>query len=180
MLLHVLEVWSYLQVPVVALLFWKLAKRNVVGDLAAGMIVGVFFEFATEPMWNYHFHFAIYKDTPPGVVFGWGVMFTVAVFLSEKLYVWLFKEPAIIPFDKRIFLTDIMAMPLISIPFEKFGLMAGVWDYNYAVLGFSGKNIPFIGMPVEVFVGYIFLMLVAPTFVRYWQFGFEREGSSPL
>lgn len=174
MLLNILEVWSYLQIPVVAWLFHKYAKRNVTGDLLAGMIVGVFFEFVTEPMWTYHFHFTIYKDTPPGVIFGWGVMFTVGVFLSEKIYLWLFKEKTIIPYDKRIFLTDVLSVPLIALPFEKIGLMAKVWDYNFSILGFSGVNIPFFNMPLEVFVGYIFLMLVAPTFVRYWQVGFEK------
>jgi len=26
-------------------------------ELAAGTIIGCFIEFATEPLWDYHFHF---------------------------------------------------------------------------------------------------------------------------
>ncbi len=172
MLLDVLEIWTYVQAPLTGWLFWKLAKRNVSGDLFAGMIVGVFVELSTEPLWDYHFHFTIYKDIPPGIIFGWGVLFTLSVYLSELLYKKMFKQVHIIPYDKRILLTDVLAAPLIALPFEKFGLMANVWSYNYSILGWSGKVIPVFNMPVEALVGYIFLMLIGPSFVRYWQDGF--------
>jgi hypothetical protein len=173
MLLNFMEVYSYLQVPLIAWIFWKFAKRNVIGDIIAGCMIGCFIEFTTEPLWNYHFKLTIYKDTPPGIILGWGVMFTLAVFLSEKLYCWFFSRPNIKPYDKRIFLTDVLAAPIIGLPLEKLGMLTGVWDYNYPVLHWSGITVPLFQMPLEALVGYALLMLIAPTFVRYWQGAFE-------
>lgn len=173
MLLVFMEIWSYLQVPVIAYLFWKIAKRNVVGDMIAGTLIGMYIEFATEPLWDYHFVVTIYKDIPPGIVLGWGVMFTFAVFISEKLYKFFFKQNKIIQYDKRIFITDIIAAPLVGLPLEKIGLLTNVWDYHYELLNWSGITIPVFGMPLEALIGYALLMMIAPTFVRYWQGSFE-------
>jgi len=122
MTLIFMEIWSYLQAPLTAYLFWKLAKRNVVGDLIAGTIIGMYIEFATEPLWDYHFRITIYKDIPPGIVLGWGIMFTLAVFISEELYKILFKQHSVLPYDKRIFITDVLAAPIVGLPLEKIGL----------------------------------------------------------
>lgn len=177
MTLIFMEIWSYLQAPLTAYLFWKLAKRNVVGDLIAGTIIGMYIEFATEPLWDYHFRITIYKDIPPGIVLGWGIMFTLAVFISEELYKILFKQHSVLPYDKRIFITDVLAAPIVGLPLEKIGLWTGVWDYHYELLNWSGIVVPVFGMPLEALIGYALLMLVAPTFVRYWQKGFEGRNT---
>ncbi|OGS19029.1 MAG: hypothetical protein A2219_02505 [Elusimicrobia bacterium RIFOXYA2_FULL_50_26] len=175
MLLIFMEVLSYVQAPLTALLFWKLLRRNVVGDLIAGTIIGMYIEFATEPLWDYHFVVTVYKDIPPGIVLGWGVLFTLAVFVSEKLYTLIFRRNSIIEYDKRIFITDLLAAPLVGLPLEKTGMLAGVWDYHYELLNWSGIVVPVFGMPLEALIGYGLLMLTGPTFVRYWQRGFERR-----
>src|SRR5690349_591417 len=107
MKLILLEIYSFLQIPMYIWLFKKYAHRDVIGDMIAGTMIGCFIEFSTEPLWTYHFKITVYKhNTPLAVVLGWGVMFTLVVFLSEKLYTWIFKEKQIIPYDKRIFLCD--------------------------------------------------------------------------
>jgi hypothetical protein len=174
-MLTFMEVLSYVQAPLTALLFWKLAKRNVVGDLIAGSIVGMFVEFASEPLWNYHFKLTIWKDVSPGIIMGYGVLLTLAVFFSEKLYKWWFKQPKVQPYDKRIFITDILAAAWIALPLEKIGMITGVWDYNQDILQWSSIYIPIVNLQIEVLVGYALLMLIAPSFVRYWQKGFERD-----
>lgn len=176
MLLKIMEIWSYIQVPIFIYLFKRWANRNIIGDIIAGTIIGCYIEFATEPLWNYHFKLTIYKDIPPAVVFGWGLMFALAVFVSEKLYKFILHKNQIVPYDKRIFIFDLISAGIIGLPIEKFGLIIGIWDYNYSVLGWSGKLIPFFKMPVEALIGYMLLMLFAPSFVRYWQKGFERGG----
>lgn len=173
MLLTIMEVWSYVQVPLSWYLFKKFAHRNILGDITAGVIVGCFWEYSTEALWTYNFHFNLYKDIPPGVPLGWGVMFAIAVYISEKMYCMLFKKKEIIQHDKRIFITDMLAAVLIGLPFEKLGLITGVWTYNYEILHWSTARIPVFNMPYEVLIGYALLMLVAPTFVRYWQGSFE-------
>ena len=173
MLLAVMEIWSYAQVPLCWFLFKKLAKRNVLGELIAGTIIGCFWEYSTEALWTYNFNIVVYKDIPPGVPLGWGVIFTLAVFFSEKLYFFLFKENTVKPRDKRIFITDLVTAVAIGLPFEKFGLVTGVWTYNYDILNWSQARIPVFNMPYEVLIGYALLMLIAPTFVRYWQESFE-------
>ena len=170
-----MEIWSYLQAPLTALLFWMFLKRNVTGALVAGTMMGAYIEFATEPLWDYHFHINIYKDIPPGIVLGYGVMFTLAIFVSEKLYCLIFRRNSIEPYDKRIFFTDALAAPLIGLPLEKIGMLAGAWDYNYELLNWSGVVIPIFGMPLEALIGYTLLMLAALTSIRYWQRGFERR-----
>ncbi|HRY29246.1 MAG TPA: hypothetical protein P5079_04320 [Elusimicrobiota bacterium] len=173
MKLIVWEIWSYLQLPVIWYLFRRFAKKNVFGDMVAGAMIGAFIEFSTEPLWTYHFRLTIYKDVPLSVVLGWGVMFTLVVFVSEKLYCWILKKTAIDPYDKKIFLFDVLGAALVGLPLETVGLKSGVWDYNYDVLQWNWGTIPFFNMPYEALMGYCLLMLLGPTFVRYWQGAFE-------
>lgn len=170
-----MEIFSYVQIPLYIYLFWKFAHRNVVGDIVAGTIVGCFIEFATEPLWDYHFKITVYKDTPLSIVLGWGVMFMLVVFISEKLYMKILRKPAVQPYDKRIFLFDVLGALLIGLPFEKIGLMMGVWDYRFDRLDWNWGTMPVFNMPYEALAGYALLMLVAPTFVRYWQGSFEGQ-----
>lgn len=176
------EIWTYVQVPVMVYVFKRFAKRNVIGDLVAGSIIGLFIEFATEPLWDYHLQITIYKDTPLSIILGWGVMFTLVVFASEKLYLWILRRDTIKPYDKRIFLFDVVAAAAIAFPLETIGLKAGIWDYRYDLLQWDWGTVPFFEMPYEALVGYALLMLVAPTFVRYWEASFEgsRPSVSPL
>lgn len=168
MKLILLEIFSYVQIPLYWWLFKRYAKINVTGDMIAGTMIGMFNEFATEPLWTYHFKITIYKDTPLSVVLGWGVMFTLVTYGSQKMYCWFLKQPKILPYDKRIFIFDVIASTLIALPIEAFGLKMGVWDYNYDILKWNWGFIPFIHMPYEALVGYALLMLIGPTFVRYW------------
>jgi len=174
--LILIEIFSFVQIPLYWWLFKKFANRNVLGDMIAGTMIGCFIEFATEPLWDYHFAITVYKDTPLSVVLGWGVMFTLVVFLSEKLYCWILQKKSIVPYDKRIFIFDVLGAVLIGFPLETIGLKAGVWDYRYDILDWNWGTVPFFNMPYEALVGYALLMLIAPTFVRYWQAAFEGRG----
>jgi hypothetical protein len=168
------EIWSYLQIPIFWYLFRRFARRNIIGDIIAGAMIGVAIEIATAPSWIYHFKINFYKGAPLSVPLGWGVMFAQVVFLSEKLYCWVLKEKAVISHDKRIFFFDVLAGVLIGFPLEAMGLHAGVWDYNYSVLGWNMGRVPFFNMPIEALLGYAMLMLLAPTFVRHWQGPFNK------
>jgi hypothetical protein len=167
------EILSYVIIPVVPWLFWRFARRNVIGDMIAGAMIGAFNEFATEPLWDYHFRWTIYKDVPLSVVLGWGMMFAIIVFLSEKIYCKALKQAAVRPYDKRIFISDLLAGVAVGLTFEVTGYKAGVWSYNTAVLDWTWGTIPFVNLPVEALVGYSLLTLIGPTFVRYWQGAFE-------
>lgn len=167
------EIWTYVQIPIYIYLFRRFAHRNVIGDMIAGSIIGVYIEFATEPLWDYHFRLTVYKDVPLSIILGWGVMFTIVVWVSEKLYCWILKKPAIEPYDKRIFIFDVIGSMLVGFPLETIGLKSGIWDYRYDLLNWGWGTIPFFEMPYEALVGYGLLMLMAPTFVRYWQGAFE-------
>ena len=169
------EVWSFAQIPLYVYLFRKWARRNIVGDIVAGTMIGLFVEFATEPLWDYHFKLTFYKDIPIAVPLGWGIMFALVVFFSEKLYLWVLRKNEIAPYDKRIFVFDLLAGVLIGFPLETIGKRAGIWDYNYDLLQWDWGQVPFFEMPYEALLGYALLMLVAPTFVRYWQGSFEGK-----
>lgn len=163
----ILEVFYLLQPPLVWWLFRRFAKRNVLGQMIAGVIVGCFNEFATAPLWDYHLRITIYKDTPLAVVLGWGVMFSLAVFISEKIYLRLFKRPVDIR-DPRVFMCDTATALLIALPMETLAMKSGIWDYRYDLLQWDWGTIPLINMPVEALFGYCLLMLVGPSFVRLW------------
>ena len=173
MKLILLEAVLYLQLPLTWYLFRRFAKRNVTGEMIAGAMIGAFNEFATEPLWDYHLHLNIYKDTPLAVVLGWGVMFTLVTFISEKLYCAFLKKPGIEAKDKRIFVFDVVAAALVAFPLETLGLKAGIWTYRYDRLAWDWGTVPFFNMPYEALFGYILFMLVTPTFVRYWEKPFE-------
>src|SRR5882762_6592467 len=102
MRLIIIEIISCLQIPVYWYAFKRFAHRNVIGDMIAGTMIGCFIEFSTEPLWQYHFKITVYKhNTPLSVVLGWGVMFTLVVFVSEKIYCWVLHRKTIEPYDKR-------------------------------------------------------------------------------
>lgn len=167
------EAWTYLQLPLLWWLFRRYAGRDVRGDLIAGSLLGIFMEFATEPLWDYHFRLTIYKDVPLSVVTSWGVMYTLVVFVSEKAYFRLFDKTEITPGDKRIFLCDLVCGLLVGVPMEWVGLKTGIWTYRYDRLGWDWGMVPLLGMPWESIFGYALMMLTAPTFVRYWEGSFE-------
>lgn len=173
MTLIILEIWGFLQVPVVWWLFRRYARRNVAGEMIAGAIVGVCWEICTEPLWDYYFRVTFYRDAPVAVITGWMVMFALITFVSEKLYCLFLRRDSILPRDKRIFLFDVLAAAVVSLPMETMGAKLGVWSYRQDILKWDWGFIPFFNMPWEIMFGYSLLMLVTPTFVRYWEKSFE-------
>lgn len=163
------EIWSYAQIPFFWWAFRRFLRRDIKGDIIAGAMIGGFIEFSTEPLWDYHFKFTIYKDIPPSVPLGWGVMLAMVVYVSEKLYCLALGRKDILPHDRRIFIFDVIGGTLVGVPLEAIGLRAGVWSYNYDILHWTWGTVPFLRMPYEALFGYALLMLTAPTFVRYWQ-----------
>lgn len=168
------EIWAYLQLLVVWYCFKRFAGRNVAGDIIAGSLIGFMLEFITEPFWNYHFRITIYKDIPLSVPFAWGMMITLVTFLSEKLYCRSLGKKEIDIYDKRILFFDVLAGVLIGFPMETIGIKTKIWDYRYDLLNWNWGNAPLFNMPYEALAGYALLMLVSPTFVRYWQGSFEE------
>ena len=169
MKLIILEAIMYLQIPVVWYLFRRYAKKDVSGTMIAGVMIGIFNEFATEPLWDYHLALNIYKDTPLCVVLGWGVMFTLVAFISEKLYCAALKTGKMDPQDKRVLLFDVLAAAAIAFPTETLCLKLGIWDYRFDKLNWDWGTIPLVGMPWEALAGYCMLMLIGPSFVRAWE-----------
>ena len=166
------EIWSYAHIPLVWYLFKRYAHKDVSGSLIAGTLIGVFLEFSTEPLWTYHFRFTIYKDIAPSIFLGWGVLFTLVIFVSEKLYRAVLHVRRIRADDKRLFRFDVAAACVIAFPMETVGLKSGVWNYNQSILNWSWGTVPFFQMPYEALAAYALLMLIAPTFVRRWRGSF--------
>lgn len=154
-------------------LFRRLARRNMAGEIAAGAIVGLVWEISTEPLWDYHLALTVYRDVPLAVIAGWSFMLTLVPWLSEKLYCRVLGEPALRPHDKRIFFFDILSALVVCLPLETLGARSGVWTYRQDLLQWDWGLIPLFNMPYELLFGYSLLMLVAPTFVRYWEGSFE-------
>ena len=176
MKLTIIELLMYLQIPVVWYLFRRYGKKDVSGSMIAGFLIGIFNEFATEPLWDYHLGLNIYKDTPFAILLCWAVMFTVVVSLSDWLYRTVLKKDALDPHDKRILLFDVAAAVVIAFPMETLCLKLGIWSYRLDKLNWDWGNIPLLGMPWEALVGYCLFMLIGPSFVRAWetQFSFMK------
>ena len=173
--LILIEIFGWIEVPLVWFLFKRYAKRNVLGEMAASCVFGIFFEVVSEPLWDYHMAVTFYRDTPVVAITGWMVMFTLVVVMSEKLYRFALREERIIPYDKRIVLFDILAGIIVCLPLETFGARTGVWTYRTELLKWNWDSlIPVFKVPYEVVWCYALLMLIAPTFVRYWAKSFER------
>jgi hypothetical protein len=173
MKLILFEIAMFVQVPVVWYLFKRYAGRVVTGEMIAGAMIGFFNEFATEPLWDYHLRLTYYKDTPVAIILCWAVMFTVVVFVSEKIYCFARKRKTIKPGDKTIFLCDLLAAALIAFPVETLGIKTGIWTYRYDRLNWDWGTVPFFNMPWEALYGYCLLMLIGPSFVRVWEHTFD-------
>ena len=152
-------------------LFLGLAHRNILGDIIAGTVFGFFWEFSTARFWDYRLGWKLPWGTPPAVIINWGVLFAVVVFLSERLYKSMFHRAQVELHDPRIFLTDVVAGLCVGCPAEWLGLYRGLWTYKDCPSCWSGwgPKVPILGLPSDIFIGYALMMLVAPTFVRYWQ-----------
>ncbi len=172
-MLTFMEVWGFIQVPLVWYLFRRFGKRNVTGELIAGTIIGAFIEFATEPLWDYHLKVTVYKDVPLVIVIGWGMMFTLATCLSEWMYKKVTGKTVVDDRDKRLLLLDVVCAVAVALPIEKLGLATGVWTYRYDLLQWDWGKVPFFNMPLEALFGYALLMLIGPSYVRHWQREFE-------
>lgn len=174
MTLKLLEVWGFLQVPAVWWLFKRFARRNVAGEMIGAAIVGIMWEMVTEPLWDYHFRITFYKDTPVAVITGWMVMLTLIVFVAEKLYCYFLRKERIAGRDKRVFVFDVIGASLVALPMETVGAKLGVWTYRQDILKWDWGTIPFFNMPWEIMMGYSLLMLIVPTYIRYWEHSFEE------
>jgi hypothetical protein len=169
------EIWSYVHVPLVWYLFKRYAHKDVSGSIIAGAIIGCFLEFSTEPLWTYHFRFTIYKDIAPSIFLGWGVLFTLTMYVSERLYQAVLHRRRVDAGDKRLFAFDVLAACLIAFPMETLGMKSGVWNYNQSVLHWSWGTVPLLHMPYEALLAYVLLMLIAPTFIRRWRGAFSMR-----
>lgn len=170
------ELWCYVQVPVVWYLFRRFAGRDVTGHMIAGIIMGINIEFLTEPLWDYHFALTVYQDTPPAIVLGWGVMFTLVTCASERLYCLALGRRRIMERDPRLLLFDAAAAILIAFPLETLGLKSGIYTYRLDLLQWDWGAVPLFHMPYEALMGYVLLMLLAPTCARFWERLIQRRG----
>lgn len=173
MKLALMEILSYLVVFGVWLFFRRILKRDITGDMLIGTVLGVFSEFASEPLCDYYFSLTFYKDIPVIIPVAWGMMYAITVFISEKLYTRLTRLPAIRPGDKRVLALDVFSGMLVGFPLETIGTWAGIWTYNYNVVNWTMPRIPVLNMPLEALIAYGLLMLTGPTIVRYWEGAFE-------
>jgi len=165
--LTIWEISSFLQLPIMWALFRKFGKVDVLRPMLAGAIVGCFIEFSTEPLWAYHYRINVYKDVPLAVVLGWGFLLTLVTQASEVLYRWVVDRVGSSREWYRV-VCDVCAGVAVALPLEAIGLKNGIWDYNYVALQWTWGTLPLIEMPYEALMGYALLMLIGPTYVRYW------------
>ncbi len=132
----------------------------------AGMLFGLATEVFTEPEWNYHLAWYIWRDVSPFTIAGWGPLMAILVANSNKLYKKLFKRDA--GKDPRLILCDIIVgVPLMTAG-ESFGLhILKTWNYS-PVLNWH-INIPFLNYPLEGMVAMLFFVAIYPSAVRYWK-----------
>ena len=177
MSMDILEGIGLLQAPLMWWAFRRFFKRDMTGEMIASAIVGVVWEVATEPLWDYHFKLTYYRDAPFAELTGWMVMFPLVILLSEKFYRLALRTDRVRPHDKRIFFFDIISGILVCLPLEAVGARLGVWQYRQDVLHWDWGMIPLLNLPWEVPFGYALLLLIAPTFIRYWEKDFEHAGN---
>lgn len=173
MTLIVCEIVGFIQAPLVWYLYKRYAGRNMAGEMIASAIVGVVWEIATEPLWDYNFVVTYYRDCPVAGLTGWMIMFPTVVYFSERFYCAVLKKDKLLSHDRRIFIFDVITAALVCLPLETAGAKLGVWTYRQDLLKWDWGFIPFFNMPWEIIFGYSLLMLIAPTFVRYWEKDFE-------
>lgn len=149
-------------------IFFRIFRKNIIGEFIAGVVLGIFFEIATEPVWDYHLTWYLYKDVSPIIMLGWGVSFTILVKLSDWFYKKVYHKKQVNLFDLRLFASDLIVGTTWLTAVELFGInVLHGWNYS-PELGWH-IMIPIINFPLEAVLALALFSLVMPTFVRHWQ-----------
>jgi hypothetical protein len=171
-----------LSIVALVVLIWVVAKAGFATDLTEeyllGFIFGVQWEFLTEPYWNYlpdRFNILVWqgKDIPLLGLFGWGMVFPMALLLSNAVGRWLWSlTPKELLFDWRVLLADAIAIQVVGTGAEwLWGIALHCWDY--AVDFGIGKS-P-LGLGWEIHIGYVIVMFWFGTTFRVWKLKLEGE-----
>lgn len=140
-------------------------RKDLMKFFLLSPIMGLAWEIMTADIWTYDMNqFTIFyfwnQEIPLDGIFTWGVLFTLALILTELIQKKLFKKS-----DKVIFLiSSILAMTLIGYLVEYTGIYFGMWSYTYA------KNYPvWISIvPLNVWVGWMFFGTVMLTTIKFY------------
>jgi hypothetical protein len=167
MIFSKMEIFVIVETAIVFGLFFVLGK-SIWRQWIAGVVLGILFELLTEPYWNYHLSFYLFRDLSPIIMLGWGSSFVLVVNFSEWIYKRIFKRKRVDIFDRRLFITDFLASLVVLTAMEYVGVnILHGWDYNSAVLGWQ-IMIPYLNLPLEALFGLAIVAFMLPTYVRHW------------
>ena len=108
---------------IIATIIWLYREKNLLGEVILGFIVGLVWEIATEPLWDYNdymFSLYIYNDVPLAVVLGWVVVFMVSSIIADYLCERV----------KNNFIATVTSIFIVGSLLEIVGVYLGLWTYT--------------------------------------------------
>lgn len=152
--------WELLAVAgsIIVFLYSYHSKKSYLPAYLVGIIFGLFWEVATEPLFNYqNFAFYIWKDVPLAIILGWGVSIAGFKIISDLIH-----SKYKIKFNTLESLAiDLLVAGILGVSMEFLG------SHNFAIYTYSLSDIPILaGMPFIWPVGWLIIGLLNLSLVR--------------
>ncbi|MFH0868902.1 MAG: hypothetical protein V1839_01605 [archaeon] len=143
-------IWEILAATGTILVFWYgyYGKKSYLPAYLAGMAYGLFWEIATEPLFNYTgaFNVFIWKDIPLAIIIGWGASIAGFQILSDFVH-----SKYKIKFNTlKSLAADALVAGLFGFAMEYLG------SHNLVMWTYPATSLPLIaGMPVIWIIGWV-------------------------
>ena len=137
----------------------RLLKKNMIGVIIIGTLIGLIFEVQIAPMFLYNtekltYYFIVGDQAVPiSIVFAWGCTLSFCILLIEIIKKIRSKKIN----NCKFFFYGLIFLAITGIPLEFMGHHLGLWVYTYTENLILIKGVPWTAITGWFFFGTIFL-----------------------
>ena len=149
----------------------KKFRKNLIGELIIGLILGLVWEIVTGRMWLYDVNklivfYVLGNEISVAVVIAWSVVLTASALFTWLLQKNIFKKIN----DMTYFVSGLISIPLICITAELIGYKAGLWRYY-----FTDNLVPLLNLPAYVIGAWFLLGTIFLATIKVYEDEIEKK-----